>query len=266
MTPWDEPPWDGPPHGTQSPWTAYQGRPGGCSQHTCHARAVNASTIPRTLSPSEDPKRAPQASEPHEKPAGPSQPRGPADLFWAFTFLALQGFGGVLAVAHRELVERRRWMSNEAYLQEVALSQALPGPNVCNLAVMFGDRCFGWRGAAAALAGLMTVPAGLLLLAVVAYTHWAGHALVEGALHGMGAVAAGTVAGTAFKLMGELRRHPLGAAVCLSMAAVVFGALAFLRWPIAPVILGLGGVGVSWTWWRLARQAVPHKEPGGPAP
>ena len=82
----------------------------------------------------------------------------------------------------------------------------------------------------------MTVPAGLLLLAVVAYTHWAGHALVEGALHGMGAVAAGTVAGTAFKLMGELRRHPLGLAVCLSMAAVVFGALAFLRWPIAPVI------------------------------
>jgi chromate transporter len=157
-------------------------------------------------------------------------------------------------------------MSNEAYLQEVALSQALPGPNVCNLAVMFGDRCFGWRGAAAALAGLMTVPAGLLLLAVVAYTHWAGHALVEGALHGMGAVAAGTVAGTAFKLMGELRRHPLGLAVCLSMAAAVFGALAFLRWPIAPVILGLGGVGVSWTWWRLARQAVPHAGPGGPAP
>ena len=165
------------------------------------------------IEPPQEPKQGPMPKRPlHEPPAGSNPPSGPAQLFVAFTLLALQGFGGVLAVAHRELVERRRWMSNEAYLQEVALSQALPGPNVCNLAVMYGDRCFGWRGAAAALAGLMTVPACLLLAAVVAYTHWSGHAMVEGALHGMGAVAAGTVAGTALKLIGELRRHPLGAA------------------------------------------------------
>lgn len=206
------------------------------------------------IEPPQEPKQGPMPKRPlHEPPAGSTPPSGPAQLFVAFTLLALQGFGGVLAVAHRELVERRRWMSNEAYLQEVALSQALPGPNVCNLAVMYGDRCFGWRGAAAALAGLMTVPACLLLAAVVAYTHWTGHAMVEGALHGMGAVAAGTVAGTALKLIGELRRHPLGAAAGFCMAALTFGALALLRWPIAPVILGLGGLGVSLTWWRLAR-------------
>ena len=44
-------------------------------------------------------------------PAHP-QPRSPSDLFWSFTWLALQGFGGVLAVVQRELVEKKRWMTN----------------------------------------------------------------------------------------------------------------------------------------------------------
>lgn len=186
-------------------------------------------------------------------PAGLSRPNGPAELFTAFTWLALQGFGGVMAVAHRELVERRRWMSNEGYLQEVALAQALPGPNVCNLALMYGDRCFGWRGAVAALAGLMAVPTLLLLAVVVAYSAWAGHLQVEAALRGMGAVAAGSIAGTALKLMKELRRHPLGAPAALGAAGFTLVALAVLRWPIVPVILGLGGAGVALTWWRFSR-------------
>ena len=186
-----------------------------------------------------------------EGPDALRRPAGPLELFVAFTLLALQGFGGVLGVAHRELVERRRWLSNEGFLQDVALSQALPGPNVCNLALMYGDRCFGWRGALAAMSGLMAVPTVLLLLGVVAYSIWAEHVQVEAALQGMGAVAAGSIAGTALKLMKELRQHPLGAPVALGATGLAFLALAILRWPIVPVILGLGGAGVVLTWWRL---------------
>jgi chromate transporter len=191
--------------------------------------------------------------EPLQGPDILRRPSGPFDLFIAFTVLALQGFGGVLGVAHRELVERRRWLSNEGFLQDVALSQALPGPNVCNLALTFGDRCFGWRGALAAVAGLMAVPTVLLLLGVVVYSSWSEHAQVEAALNGMGAVAAGSIAGTALKLMKELRQHPLGASLALLATGLTFLALAVLRWPIVPVILGLGGAGVLLTWWRLAR-------------
>ena len=154
-------------------------------------------------------------------------------------------------MAHRELVERRRWLSNDSYLQEVALAQALPGPNVCNLALMYGDRCFGWRGAAVALAGLMAVPTALLLLAVLAYSTWAGQPQLEAALRGMGAVAAGSIAGTGLKLMRELQRHPMGAVGALGVVALAFVALALMRWPIAPVILCLGGLGVAVTWWRI---------------
>ena len=89
-------------------------------------------------------------------PAG--RPASLTDLFVSFTWLALQGFGGVLAVVQRELVENKRWMTKEEFVEEWAVAQIMPGPNVVNLAITLGSRWFGWRGALVALAGLLTCP------------------------------------------------------------------------------------------------------------
>ncbi|MGB4928029.1 MAG: chromate transporter, partial [Giesbergeria sp.] len=62
-----------------------------------------------------------------------SRPENPRALFLAFTTLALQGFGGVLAVVQRELVERRHWLTNEEFIEDWAVAQVMPGPNVVNL-------------------------------------------------------------------------------------------------------------------------------------
>jgi hypothetical protein len=69
------------------------------------------------------------------------------DLFLSFTWLALQGFGGVLAVVQRELVEKKRWLTREEFIEDWAVAQIMPGPNVINLSIMLGCRYFGWRGA-----------------------------------------------------------------------------------------------------------------------
>ena len=74
---------------------------------------------------------------------GACRPASTGDLFITFNRLALQGFGGVLAVAQRELVERKRWLTREQFVEMLSLSQVLPGPNVVNLALMLGDRFFG---------------------------------------------------------------------------------------------------------------------------
>jgi chromate transporter len=89
-------------------------------------------------------------------------------MFWAFTLLALQGFGGVLAVSQRMLCERKRWMTEKQYVDALALAQVLPGPNVCNLALIVGDRFFGWRGAFTALVALMAAPLAVVLAITVA--------------------------------------------------------------------------------------------------
>ena len=87
-----------------------------------------------------------------------NQPRSRGDMFWSFSRLALQGFGGVVAIVQRELVERKRWLTPQAFLEDWAVAQVMPGPNVVNLSMMLGGRFFGWTGALAALAGMLVSP------------------------------------------------------------------------------------------------------------
>ena len=87
----------------------------------------------------------------------------------SFTFLALQGFGGVLAVVQREVVERKRWMTPAQFLEEWAVAQILPGPNVINFCLMIGGRYFGLPGALAALAGMLAAPTAVLLVLAMAF-------------------------------------------------------------------------------------------------
>lgn len=179
------------------------------------------------------------------------QPRSLTDLFVSFTLLALQGFGGVLAVVQNELVERKRWLSREEFVEEWAVAQIMPGPNVVNLSLMIGARYFGLRGALAAMAGLLAVPLLLVLLLAVAYAHFGSQPHVVGALRGMGAVAAGLVIATGIKLASALKASPLGIPVAGALSVACFVAIALLRWPLAYVLLGLGSVGCLLAYRRL---------------
>lgn len=170
------------------------------------------------------------------------------ELFFAFNHLALQGFGGVLPVAQRELVERRNWLTKDEFVEMLAISQVLPGPNVVNLALMFGDRAFGWRGALAALGGMLLAPMVVVLALTALYVRFDDYPMVAGALRGMGAVAAGLVLSTGFRLLGTLRRNVMGLGLCLGFGALMLIATVWLRLPLVWVllVLGLSAIGVAW--------------------
>ncbi len=179
-----------------------------------------------------------------------AQPRSPGELFFIFNRLALQGFGGVLAVAQRELVERQRWLSRQQFIEMLALSQVLPGPNVVNLALMFGDRFFGLRGALAALGGMLVAPLFIVMALTAAYAKFSSFAMVSGALRGMGAVAAGLIIATAFKLIGTLRSNRLGLPTAAAFSVLTFVMIALLHWPLVWVIVGLGAIAITIAWQR----------------
>ncbi len=178
-------------------------------------------------------------------------PESVTRLFLAFNWLALQGFGGVLAVAQRELVERRRWLNRDEFVELVSAAQVLPGPNVINLALMLGDRYFGLRGALAALLGMLAVPLAIVLALAALYAQHAQSPVVSGALRGMGAVAAGLVIATAGKLLAALKTNPMGPLGCALLLLATLGAVAWLRWPLVGVIAGLGSVAIALAWHRL---------------
>lgn len=190
-------------------------------------------------------------SEPDTDTA-PERPRSRRELFLAFTWLALQGFGGVLAVVQRELVEKRRWLTRDQFVEDWAVAQIMPGPNVVNLALMIGGRHFGLSGALAALAGMLLAPLAVLLLIATLYSQLASTPQAQGVLRGMGAVAAGLIAATGLKLMGALRSNVMGMRSCAALAVLSFIGVAVLRWPLAWVLLGLGAVACAWAWHRLA--------------
>jgi chromate transporter len=185
--------------------------------------------------------------------AATSQPQSLTDLFVSMTLLALQGFGGVLAVVQRELVERKRWMTREEFVEDWAVAQIMPGPNVVNLALMIGGRYFGLRGALVAMAGMLAAPLVVVIILALLYAHFADSAHLAAALRGMGAVAAGLITATGLKLLAALRKHPLGLAACVAFGIATFIGIALLRLPLAWVLLVLGGLACWLTWRKLGQ-------------
>jgi chromate transporter len=187
---------------------------------------------------------------PQEPPSHP-MPGGLMELFMAFNWMALQGFGGVMAIVHRELVEKKGWLTDEEFVEDWSVAQLLPGANIINLAMVLGNRYFGLRGAVTALAGMMIAPTFLVVGLALVYSHFADNPGVVGALRSMGAVVAGLIGATGLRLIRSLKNHPLQKPVLVSVCTICFLMIAIMRWPLLYAMLGLGAISCMLTYRRL---------------
>lgn len=210
-----------------------------------------------------DPREIPSSTMPHTPMTqqGSIEPTSLRQLFVAFSLLALQGFGGVMAIAQRELVERRRWVSREEFLEYWAVAQVLPGPNVANLAVMLGDRYMGARGALVSVAGLFAIPLVIVLGLAFVYSSLNHLAPVQGALRGMGLVVSTLIAATALKLMPALKTHPGGRLFCVLSGLATLWLTLWLQWSLLWVLLSVGTASCLWTYRQIGRQPGAERKP-----
>src|SRR5215204_5825006 len=121
-----------------------------------------------------------------------------------FLQLGTLGFGGPIALAgymQRDLVERRRWISKQDYVEGLALAQLAPGPLAAQLAIYLGWVRAGTWGAT--LVGLAFVlPSFFMVLALsMLYIHFNGLSWMRGAFYGIGAAVIAIIARSAFKLV-----------------------------------------------------------------
>ena len=158
-------------------------------------------------------------------------------------------------MVQRELVEKRQWLTPEEFVEDWAVAQIMPGANVVNLALIVGDRYFGWRGALAALAGMLALPLCVVLALTVAMSELAHQSAIQGALRGMAAVSAGLIAGTGLKLVAALRLNTMGIGACAALAVLSFIAIALMRMPLVWVLLCLGLPATFWAYHCLLKQA-----------
>jgi chromate transporter len=185
--------------------------------------------------------------------ASQAGPRSKTELMLTFSTIAMQGFGGVLTIIQRELVDKRGWLSQKEFTEDWAVSQILPGGNVVNLCIILGNRYFGWRGSLVALAGLLLPPLILVLILATAYNQFVHLPQVEGAVRGMGAAAAGLIAAASIKMLSGLKKNEMGPALCTALIALTFVGVGLLRLPLVYVVLGLGIPAFSYAVWVIRR-------------
>ena len=168
-------------------------------------------------------------------------------IFLVFSRLALQGFGGVMPFAYRALVEQHRWLTAEEFAHYLAMSQMLPGPTICNVSLMVGNRYAGVPGALAAISGMLAGPFLVVIALGMLYQQYGEVPLLRHAISGMAAVAAGLILATAIK-MGKALFAKDGLRQPRSMLKAVMLALAFiglgvLKWRLMAVFMLLAPLG-----------------------
>jgi chromate transporter len=194
-----------------------------------------------------------------------------------FLYLGSLGFGGPVALVgfmHRDLVEERRWISEDEYRLGVALAQIMPGPLAAQLAIALGYFQHGVLGATAV--GLAFVlPSFLMVVAIsMAYVRYGGLWWMQALFYGIGAAVIGIIAIAAYKLSRSTnKRDPLlwaifGALVLVTVWAqaelaefFVLAGLVALFVRTRPgrreaVTAALGGVLVLATVWAIERWFV----------
>ena len=136
-----------------------------------------------------------------------SNSAGPAYSLWDLVRYALRlgalGFGGPVALVgfmHRDLVERRKWISEADYKEGLTLAQLMPGPLAAQLAIYLGY--VHYRTAGATLVGLAFVlPSFVMVVALgAAYVAYGGLAWMQAVFYGVGASVIGIIAISAYKL------------------------------------------------------------------
>jgi len=170
-----------------------------------------------------------------DSPPASTSPPSLAALFGNFFMVGILGFGGVLPMARRMIVEQRRWLSAAEFSDLLALCQFLPGANIGNVCVALGGRWYGPLGSVAALGGLLAAPVGIVIGLGSIYLRWRGEPAVAHAFAGLTAAASGLVLATAIRIAGPLRTRPRAIAV----AVVAFAALALFRLPLLWVLIVL---------------------------
>ncbi len=174
----------------------------------------------------------------HQQPASPTFKQ--AFRFWLWLgFVSFGGPAGQIAIMHRELVERRRWISERRYLHALNYCMLLPGPEAQQLATYIGWLLHRtWGGIVAG--GLFVLPS-LVILIVLSWIYVAfGHySMVAGLFYGIKPAVTAIVLQAAHRIGSRALRNGW----LWAIAATAFAAIFFLNTPFPLIVLIAGVLG-----------------------
>jgi len=174
--------------------------------------------------------------------------------FWIkLGWISFGGPAGQIAIMHRELVERRRWLGEEHFLHALNFCMLLPGPEAQQLATYLGWRLHGARGGIAA--GVLFVLPSVLILFALSWLYMAGGELawVRGLFHGLIPAVIAIVFAAATRIGGKALKTPALAA----LAATAFVAIHFFHVSFVLILATAAAIGF------LGGRRFPRQFPAG---
>ena len=148
------------------------------------------------------------------------------DLIIYFLKLGTWGFGGPVALVgymHRDLVEKRGWISEEDYREGLALAQLAPGPLAAQLAIYMGYVHYRIRGAT--LVGIaFVIPSFIMVIAVAyAYVLFGGISWMQAVFYGVGSAVIGIITIGSYKLTTKsIGKDKLGWVIFVVLGIITF--------------------------------------------
>jgi chromate transporter len=165
-----------------------------------------------------------------------------AFLYWLrLGFISFGGPAGQIAIMHRDLVERRQWLSEERFLHALNYCMLLPGPEAQQLAIYIGWLMHRTRGGI--IAGVFFILPSIFILMGLSYVYarYGNLPAVAGALAGFKPVVVAIVVEAILKI----GKRALKQLIHFVLAAAAFVAIYFLRVPFPLIVLGAGLTGLA---------------------
>lgn len=130
------------------------------------------------------------------------------DIFWSFFKVGTFTVGGgyaMIPLMQRELVERHNWITEEEFLDWVAVSQAMPGVFAVNMAASVGNRLRGLRGSIVAIVGNILMPILFILLLALFFESLRSNVIVERIFLGLRPAVVALIAAPVFNMAKSAR-------------------------------------------------------------
>lgn len=171
-----------------------------------------------------------------------------ATLFWSFFKIGAFTFGGgyaMIPLIEREVIDHRRWVKREEFLDLLTLAQSAPGPIALNTAVFVGYQLRGLWGAVSAILGIVIPSFVVILLVAILFSDIRHNAWVEAAFKGMRPAVVALIVAPVLKLAKGL--HWSMYLIIIASALAVWG----LGWSPVYVLIVAAVGGIGWELYQL---------------
>lgn len=172
------------------------------------------------------------------------------ELFYSFLKIGTFTIGGgyaMIPLMEQELVCRRGWLSRDEFLDQLALSQSMPGVLAVNMATGLGFRLRGFRGSLSAIAGNIVMPVLFILVLAMLFRHFRENVVVERFFMGVRPAVVGLIAAPVFRLAQSANIKP---ATCW---IPILSALLIWLFDVSPILIILAAVVLGFAYGRIKK-------------